>query len=217
VDARPCCSEPPPPSPPRSHAATPSSTDGRCHLGAELPSAVAGEQAGFLLSSATLGRTASSLRRAGRDAEPSHHRSRFSCHPHHHILGAIEVLVTGHFLPVVASFVYPKLFPDVLEFITVERHCRLPDTYTGEPPPSFLPCRCATHRAASRVSTSSTLAAALGHCGPLGSASVLCAQAAELLCRWAARSSRPMAFKFFFYFFEYIQIIASSNFCIDLN
>jgi hypothetical protein len=111
----------------------------------------AGEQrVGFLLSSATLDRPASSLRRAGRDAEPSHHHRRSGCRPHHHILGATELLVASHFFLAVAPFVYPELLPDVPESAAVERRRRLLDAYTGEPPPSFLPLQCATHRAASR-------------------------------------------------------------------
>jgi hypothetical protein len=70
-----------PPSPPRSHAVAPFSIAGRRRLGAELPSTGAGEQrVGFLLSSATLDQPAS-LRRGGRDTEPSHHRS-WSDSPH---------------------------------------------------------------------------------------------------------------------------------------
>jgi hypothetical protein len=102
-----------PPLLPRSHAVVSSSIAGRCRLGAELPSARAGEQrTGFLLSFATLNRLAFSLRRAERDAEPSHRR-RWSGHrPRHHILGAVELLVAGHFFLAVALFVYRKFLSD---------------------------------------------------------------------------------------------------------
>jgi hypothetical protein len=133
-----------------------------------LPSTRAGEQReGFLLSSATLDRPTSSLHRVGRGTEPSHNRRQSGRHPHHHIPGAAELLVAGHFFLTVVPFVYPELLPDVLESTAAERRRRLPDTYTGEPLPSFLPHRCATHRAASRrrraralrVSAPSSLAA----------------------------------------------------------
>jgi hypothetical protein len=111
----------------------PSSIVGHRHLGAELQSTRAGKQRdGSLLSSATLDRPASSLRRTRQDAKPSHHHSWSSRRPCQHIPGATELLIIGHFFLTVASFVYPELIPDAPEFIATERRHRLPNTYTGE-------------------------------------------------------------------------------------
>jgi hypothetical protein len=141
--------EPPPPSPPKSHTVAPSSIVGHRRLGAELTSVRAGEECeGFLLSLSTLHRPTSSLRRTRRDAEPSHHHHRFGRSPCHHIPGANELLVAGHFFLAIMPFIYPELIPDVPESTVIERRRRLLDTYTGEPPPSILPWRHATHHAA---------------------------------------------------------------------
>jgi hypothetical protein len=163
----------------------------------------AGEQrVGFLLSSATLDRPASSLRRAGRDAEPSHHHRRSGCRPHHHIPGATELLVASHFFLAVAPFVYPELLPDVPESAAVERHRRLPDAYTGEPPPSFLPLQCATHRVASRRRCAAR--AGRCRCATVGRLDLrrYCVPRPLGYCSAEPRAEvGPLAFKFFFYFF----------------
>jgi hypothetical protein len=154
----------------------PSSIAGHRRIRAELPSVKAGEQhASFLLSSATLDRPASSLRRAGRHGEPSHHHHRSGRRSRHHIPGATELLIAGHFFLVVASFVYPKLLPDVPESTAAECCRHLPDAYIDEPPPSFLPRRFATHHVASRRHRA-RWPLPLGCRGPLG---VLCAQATD--------------------------------------
>jgi hypothetical protein len=85
----------------------------------------------------------------GRDTKTSHHRRRSDRHPRHHIPGATELLVAGHFFLTIVPFVYPELIPDVPESAAAECCRCLPNTYISEPPPSFLPRRCATHRAAS--------------------------------------------------------------------
>jgi hypothetical protein len=134
----------------------PSSIVGRGHLGAELPSTRAGKQReGSLLSSATLDRPASSLRRTRQDAKPSHHHRWSGRRPRHHIPGAAELLIVGHFFLTVASFVYPELIPDAPEFVATERRHRLPNTYNGEllgstpilcAQSTGLLCRWAAHR-----------------------------------------------------------------------
>jgi hypothetical protein len=115
-------------------------------------------------------------------------------HHRHHIPGAVELPVAGHFFLTVVPFFYPELIPDVPESVAIELRRRLPDAYTSELPPYFLPRRCATHRAASHRRRTRVLPAprmnALGALAatarPLGSAPVLCALAAGLLCCWAA-------------------------------
>jgi hypothetical protein len=70
-----------------------------------------------------------------------------------------------------------------------------------------------------RESAASALAVPMGHhalgqvaMGRLRLCLVLCAQAAG-----PHAEVSPLAFKFFFYFSEYIQMLASSKICIDLN